>query len=254
MNELSVNNNSITFSVGKVDFKDYDKILADAKVLANAMMTSVVDDETVKTNKKLLAQVRKQVKSLDDERIRVKKEILQPYDLLDSQIKDIKAVINEADSYIDSQVKAIEKKERETREYALQERYEMRKGMYENPGEEWPLKWEDFIRENPKVLNKSVTFEMGEQRIAEWYEKKNDDLYTIEQLPNAEEVMIEYINDPRSVSDAIHKVALRMQSKKLATEKLKAKKVPIIKLVNADDLQAVQDFMNKNNIKFTIEF
>lgn len=62
---------------GTVVFKNYDEILKQAEALNEQLTTVVVTEDTIQTNKKLVASVRKRVNELEQERVRLKKLLCQ---------------------------------------------------------------------------------------------------------------------------------------------------------------------------------
>src|SRR5699024_12332068 len=55
-----------------------------------------------------------------DRRISIKKEMLQPYNTFESQVKDIVSIVKQADNVVRSQVKEIEERDREAKRQELE--------------------------------------------------------------------------------------------------------------------------------------
>ena len=104
---------SIEFIPGVINFKQYDVLLDQAEQVAEMIKSVVVTEDSVQESKKLLARSRKSLKTLNDERIRIKKELLKPYDVFAEQIKNIEKVVDEANQNINKQVRMIEEVERQ---------------------------------------------------------------------------------------------------------------------------------------------
>ncbi|MRB67671.1 DUF1351 domain-containing protein, partial [Bacillus thuringiensis] len=74
---------------------------------------TVVTEDSIKHYKKLLAQTRREFKQVDDERKRVKREIMAPYEELNNQVKTLQNILKEGERAFDSQIKAFRDRERE---------------------------------------------------------------------------------------------------------------------------------------------
>lgn len=68
----------------------------------------VYTDDQVQDAKKDVAALRKFTKALSDERIKVKKECMKPYEEFEAKIKELSAIVNEPIALIDSQLKEYE--------------------------------------------------------------------------------------------------------------------------------------------------
>ncbi|MRA94252.1 DUF1351 domain-containing protein, partial [Bacillus thuringiensis] len=84
---------------------EYDKLLEDVTRLADEMKRTVVTEDSIKHYKKLLAQTRREFKQVDDERKRVKREIMAPYEELNNQVKTLQNILKEGERALDSQIK-----------------------------------------------------------------------------------------------------------------------------------------------------
>lgn len=90
----------VEFEVGKINFNAYEYIKERALNLSENLKKVEVTEENVKKSKKLIAEVNKDVKKLEDHRIKIKKEMLKPYNDFEAQIKEIVAIVKEADSIV----------------------------------------------------------------------------------------------------------------------------------------------------------
>ena len=74
-----------------------------------AMYKSLVyTDEQIKEAKSDRSKLNKFVKALSDERIRIKKKCLKPYEDFEKKINELTAIVNEPIALIDNQVKSYE--------------------------------------------------------------------------------------------------------------------------------------------------
>lgn len=78
---------------GRIDFPEFETIKASAEKLVAKLTETTVTSENVKESKKLIAAVRKQVRSINEERKFAKDVILQPYEELQAKIREIEAIV-----------------------------------------------------------------------------------------------------------------------------------------------------------------
>jgi hypothetical protein len=111
---------------GSVVFGAYHDLKQQASELAEQIRTVDVNEENVKQSKKLLAEVNKRVKQLEDKRISIKKMMLEPYQDFEEQVKEIVGIVKDADAFVRSQVKELEEKERQEKEIQIHELFTKR--------------------------------------------------------------------------------------------------------------------------------
>ena len=73
----------------------------------------VYSEDQIKDAKKDVAMLRKFTKALSDERIRVKKELMKPYEEFEGKIKELTGIVDKAISEIDVQIKEFEDKQKQ---------------------------------------------------------------------------------------------------------------------------------------------
>ena len=100
----------ITFpEVIKFNFDELKQEITDKVAMYNNL---VYTEEQVKEAKTDRASLNKFVKALSDERIKIKKQCLQPYEEFEKRINELSAIVNEPISLIDKQVKEFEEKKK----------------------------------------------------------------------------------------------------------------------------------------------
>lgn len=75
----------------------------------------VYTDDQIKDAKKDVADLRKFVKGLSDERIKIKKDIMKPYEAFEKKIKQLSGIVESAISEIDSQIKAFDEQKKKAK-------------------------------------------------------------------------------------------------------------------------------------------
>jgi len=113
----------------------------------------VVTEDSIKAAKEDKANLNKLRKAIEEQRISIKKQYLEPYNLLESQCKEVVALIDAPIKAIDSQIKAfdeIEKKEKLTK---------LQTAFYKTEHPSWlqfasicPDKWENKTSKTDKLI------------------------------------------------------------------------------------------------------
>lgn len=238
---------------GIVKFDGFEKLKQEALQLAEMIEQVEVTDENIQTSKKLLAAVNKRTKEIEDRRIAIKKEILEPYDKFEKQVKEIISIVKEANDVVRQQVRELEEREREEKRQKIKEIFDKRIKHY-SFGDVFTF--DHFI--TPKHLNKSVSIKSVEEQMVEWLEKKDQDMKVINSLHNKHDVLMEYL-DTKDLSVAINIVNEREQRKREMEQKEREKKAEtikqsfIIRLSDEKDCKLVEMFMTQNNIDYTLE-
>lgn len=142
-----------------------------------SMYTNLVyTDEQIQEAKKDKAALNKLKKALNDERIRMEKEYMVPFNTFKAQINEIIRIIDEPVLLIDKQVKEYEEKQK-------QEKMERIKEYYDScayPFPDW-LKFEQIF--NEKWLNASVSMKSIQGEIDSRLDQIANDLDTLQNLP-----------------------------------------------------------------------
>lgn len=247
--------NQIVVEQGTVTFNGYERLKEEALRLSEQVSQLEVTDENVQVSKKLLAAVNKRVKEMEDRRISIKKEILQPYTEFETQVKEIVSIVKDADGVVRKQVKDLEEIERTEKEDKLKALFEKRIRHYSFKE---TFSYEDFSK--PQHLNKSVSIKFVESEMVDWLEKKDADMKVIQSLPNHQDVLMEYL-DTKDLSVAINIVNDRETRKQELAKKAPVTKVTkqsvnesfIITLTDKKDLALVEMFMQQNEINYKSE-
>ena len=174
---------------GSIVFGAYKDLKRSATDLANNIRTFEVTEDNVKISKKLLAEVNKRVKQLEDQRIAIKNSMLEPYKVFEDQVKEIVNIVKDADVVVRDQVKALEERDREEKEMVLWELWHRRIKQY-SFGEIVPFL--DFAK--PKHLNKTTSIEAVEKEMVAFLEKVQSDLNVINQLGDVQDHINAYLN------------------------------------------------------------
>lgn len=129
-------------------------------------------EEQLQEAKKDRAMLNAMKKDISDRRIQVKKALLEPYDVFESEVKEVVALIDEPIEMIGKQIEAYEDKVREEKNNALAQFFS------ENIGELSEVVSYDRIF-NPKWLNKTASLSSCKAEIQKIIDDINTDLAAI---------------------------------------------------------------------------
>lgn len=233
---------------GVIEFNGYDDIKQGAEKLLEQVSNVEVNDENIQTSKKMIATINKRVRELEDRRISIKKEMLEPYNTFESQVKDIVSIVKQADNVVRSQVKEIEERDREAKRQELEGLFNKRIKQYDF---DISVEFEQFMK--PSMLNKSKSISSTESEMVHWLEGLYKDLEIIDTLPDSLDVKAEYI-DCLDLTQAMSIVRKRKESierlKQVEKKKPIKTKIFTFNVFDEKDMKLVEMFMQQNDIKF----
>lgn len=235
----------IIVSKGVVKFPEYEQLKNEAIKVAEYVSSIEVAEDTVKQAKKLLATVNKSVKNLEDRRIAIKKEILEPYNIFETQVKEIVNIVKDADTLVRNQVKELEEIERDKKRQTIEDIWNLRLSVYEFDF----IEFDRFLK--PTHLNKTVSVTRVEDEMIEFLEKVDKDVDLIKTLPNGKEILQEYI-DCLDLTVSMSLVNERKDKEKKVNEIYEEVEVETyyFRVFNEKDAKLTEMLLNENKIKF----
>lgn len=157
----------------KITF-NYEELKTELTDKVKTYETIVYDDAQIKEAKADKANLNKLKKALNDERIRLEREYMTPFNAFKSQIADLIETIDKPVAVIDKQVKAYEEKCKEDKRAEIQAYFD----SIEKP---------EILTLNKifddKWLNASVNMKQVKEAIQEAIDKVNADMFTLKALP-----------------------------------------------------------------------
>ena len=242
-----------------------------------AYVGMVYTDDQIKSAKADVAMLRKFTKALSDERIRVKKEYLKPYDEFEAKVKELSGIVDKAIVNIDSQIKIFDQIKQDEKRMNIE-------GMFHD------MFFPEFVDLNqlwnPKWLNATTSMASIE---TELLNQKNDiikNCQTLACLPNHSHEAVLFYQKTLDVAGALAKVTemaeIEAKAKKMAEEEAKKRETenafipvpeqsPVIEVERIQEEEAapepkmwvgfeaylnktqaalLKDFFNENNIDF----
>lgn len=103
---------------------NFEELKQEITERASAYVNLVYTDDQISDAKKDRATLNKFVKALSDERIKIKKECMKPYEDFEAKIKELDGIVSKAIQNIDSQVKAHEEQKKAEKIAQVKEYFE----------------------------------------------------------------------------------------------------------------------------------
>lgn len=154
----------------------------------------VVTEDQIAPAKADLASLRKMDKALNDERIRLQKEYMEPFNLFKAQIDDLRTIVIEAEGAIDVQLKAFDEKQKA-------EKMDQIKEAFNAAGFANFVTLEKIF--SKAWLNKTCTIKKVQEDLTEIQHRIGEEVLTINQLPEFSFEALECYKQTLSLPDAI---------------------------------------------------
>ena len=198
-----------------------------------------VTEDNVKKAKKIRAEFNKEYQLFEDERKKIKKDVLEPYeqfqsvyeDCVSGQYKVADEKLKEQINNLESQVKA--KKENDLKEY-FDELCELN-----NVSATFITAWEIF---NPNITL-TVTLKNLKEQAKVFVEKAVDETTTIEAMENGVEILAEY-NQDFNLTSAIKVVKARHE--RIELERQKQEELKAAKQAQSEAIELVEEIVQEN--------
>lgn len=224
----------------EIQFIGYEKTLNDVRRLAERMKEQEVNEENIRENKKLLAEIRKEIKKLDSERLAIKREIMTPYDELNEKIKLLKDVLSEGEGHINDQIKEITTKQQEERKLQIKELFIKYQKSYNAP--QW-LTFDKFLAKNQTIItNKATSAKKIRESVVSYFETFKNDYEQLKQsFPDKDDrsaILIAYSKNGFNMNEAILDYTNMIAEKeRLEKEQARVKetKVPEIVIITGNE-------------------
>ncbi|UBH10111.1 DUF1351 domain-containing protein [Macrococcus armenti] len=237
----------------EVEFVGYEQLKASAIKLAERVAEVQVTTENVKQSKKLIAEINKESKAINDARIKLKKDLLKPYEDIELKVKEIDVIIKQANDNVKSQISELDQLERQEKKVQIEEIFNKRIKNYKFKD---LFTFDDFIE--PTHLNKSVSINKVEDEIVTWLERIRNDFEVIKTLEHSDEVLTEYqeIKDLALSIQSVTNRHQRLADNRKAIENAKSKKELrneikyVTFAIREENSKFVELLLKENNIEF----
>ena len=246
--EIMDNTTPVSFEVANVSFPAYEAFKERAIEISEEIRAMEVNPENVKEAKTTLAEARKITDRLSRARIDIKKAILNDYQTFEAQVKEVSAIIGDADDALRTKVRQLEEAERQMKKEALRltwnrriERYPFISECLSDPFDRWLT---------PRHLNKTFTMKKAEADMVDWLEKTDMDLEAADAM--GEEYLVEYIeigNLPEAIQNVKNRQAIR-ESIPTVEKDEPTEEVACFVVHGTKDIKLVEMLLKENEIDF----
>ena len=182
--------------------------------------TAVYTEETITVAKQDRANLNKLVKAVNDEKIRVKNKILEPYTEFETQCKELMEIVKSATENIDTQIKDFEQKKKDEKLEIITNYFGEKVGIYKS------LISFDLIF-NERWLNVTYDLKQVQADIDHIIAKTKTDLMTIDNIVKNEETNAQArdfyfrnINNPSVLGESLNE-AKRIEATKANLAEMK---------------------------------
>lgn len=192
----------------------------------------VVTEDSIKAAKTDKANLNKLRTAIEDQRKSIKKQYLEPYNLLEAQCKEVVALIDAPIKAIDTQIKAFDEIEKQEKYTALSEAFTALNAP------EW-VKIEDIL--NPKWGNKTEKLDSLKAEMADNLKKLTDDFDKLAEMYGEREYYLPIVNRFKTTKDfsqtAVYAVQLETEYKKEQERKAREEELRQQMLKAAESVQ-----------------
>ena len=213
-----------------------DELKAEISKKMQDYKTLVFTEETIKDAKKDRADLNKLKNAFDDERKRIKKLCMDPYNRFESQVKEITSLIEEPIRLIDSQIKEVEQQKKEQKRKEVEELFgSIGFQLFVTLDKIWDDKW----------LNATVSLSKIEEQMKSRMYQIGEDVATIQRLPEFSFEAMEVYKSTLNLSMAIQEGQMLsdIQKRKKEHEEALARK-------KAEEETRMPDFIPENTSEF----
>ena len=222
MRDLKITN-KIEIEKGLIKFDEFENLKEQAEKVAEIISSVDDSEENIKEAKKVLASSRKSIQTLNDTRIKIKKEFSKPLMEFESKVKEITEIVESAGRVLSGKIKAHEDSQRDLKLELIKSMYKL--NVAPRVSEVASFDW--FFESH--FLNKTFSMNKIEKELEEFNQKILSELETIEKMENGEDVMIEYISTKGNFIVSLDRVNER---EKLKRESVRVVDKPVEKVVD----------------------
>ncbi len=232
----------------KIEF-NYEEIIREIKPVVNEKASIYYSDEDIPVAKKDRAKFNTFKKAINDERIRMKKEYMKPFEEFEAKVKDINALADKAVIAIDKQIKEYEDNQK-------REKLDKIKALWTQMAVPEGLTMEKVYEE--RMLNTSFSMKKVETCFELAIGKFNRDMATLAALPEfgfeAQQVYISTFDINKALAEGQRMAQIQRQkaeyeaeqARRKAEEEAKkaAEQVPVEVVTDEEIAQSKQEYID----------
>lgn len=173
---------------GLIRFDAYQLYKQRAEEAREYLLTLDVKPENELDCKRTVAAARRISEQLNEEKIRIKKAVLEPYNDYEEKVKEIIGIITEGENVARDKLKAIEDQRREEKKEEIRKIWEARSGSF-ICGKY--IGFESFLQD--RHLNRTVPVSEVEKEMVAFLTSTSFDIQALASRPLGEEYIEEYL-------------------------------------------------------------
>lgn len=186
------------YSLPQMGIANFEEIKKDLIEKTEVYGKIVYTEENIQSAKADRSTLNKFIKAVNDERIRIQKEYMKPFDVLKSQCDELMKIAEEPKAAIDKVVKEYEAIKQDEKKMKIQELFDS-------------MMFPDFVKLdekifNPKWLNATVTMKQIEDSLQETKTQIIANCQTLAGLPTYSKEAVIYYQRTLDVTGALAKV------------------------------------------------
>ena len=238
----------VQYQVAKVTFDSFSEYKEKCLLIAEHIRNTEVTEDNLPEVKKELAAARKITDELNSRKVQIKKIILADYTVFEGEVKELKGIIDSAESELRVKVNDLEDKARDQKKADIKAICDKRIGQYQI-GTLIPDAFDRWWHED--LANKSKSMKAVEAVMVDWLEGTEKDITTLRGMDK--EGLVEYL-DTMDLAAAIQIVNAR-KARRQAVEAQPDDTVPeeqvaVFRVYGQKDIALAEMLLKDNNINF----
>ena len=238
----------VKYQVAKVTFDSFPEYKAKCLLIAEHIRNTEVTEDNLPEVKKELAAARKITDELNSRKVQIKKIILADYTVFEGEVKELKGIIDSAESELRVKVNDLEDKARDQKKADIKSIFDKRIGQY-SIGTLIPDAFDRWWHED--LANKSKSMKAVEADMVDWLEGTEKDIVTLKGMDK--EVLVEYL-DTMDLAAAIQIVnarkARRQAVKAQPDDTVPEEQVAVFRVYGQKDIALAEMLLKDNNINY----
>ena len=244
-------NPDVQYQVAKVTFDSFPEYKDKCLLIAEHIRNTEVTEDNLPEVKKELAAARKITDELNSRKVQIKKIIFADYTVFEGEVKELKGIIDSAESELRVKVNDLEDKARDQKKADIKAIFDKRIGQYQI-GTLIPDAFDRWWHED--LANKSMSMKAVEADMVDWLEGTEKDITTLKGMDK--EVLVEYL-DTLDLASAIQIVnarkARRQAVKAQPDDTVPEEQVAVFRVYGQKDIALAEMLLKDNNINFRKE-
>ena len=179
----------VQYQVAKVTFDSFSEYKEKCLLIAEHIRNTEVTEDNLPEVKKELAAARKITDELNSRKVQIKKIILADYTVFEGEVKELKGIIDSAESELRVKVNDLEDKARDQKKADIKAIFDKRIGQYQI-GTLIPDAFDRWWHED--LANKSKSMKAVEAVMVDWLEGTEKDITTLRGMD--QEILVEYLD------------------------------------------------------------